>query len=315
VITPGLLRRAAQRGMQWRLLAIWWVAILLPSLVASLPILAFLSRNLERLPRSRDFLARLDGAMLTELTRQIFEHGSLQSITTGFSAALLILIFSAPAAAGATVAAARGDEPLRLQELLAGAGTFYGRMLRTSLCGLIPLGLAAALSGGAFAAANHFVKLSTRATAANRDLVVAALPSLAAFFVAHLLVDTARARFAADPQRRSAIIAMWDAARLLFRRPSRTLAIGAAGIFVALAFASLFSWLRLRFEVKAAPLVALTWVLGQLAQISVGWGRNLRIFGLAELARADAASKRRVESIPPRPLPSEGLSPDLPSAT
>jgi hypothetical protein len=315
VITPGLLRRAVWRGMQWRLLAIWWVAILVPSLVASLPISIFFSRNLERWPGAKDAIARLDGQTLNELFRQLGERGSAESMGAGFAAALITLFFAAPVAAGAAVTAASSDEPKRMHELLAGAGALYGRMLRTFLCGLLPFAIAGAATGAAFSAADHFNELATREMAAVRNLAVAAVPSLALIFIAHIVADTARAQFAADPHRRSALIALWSALRLVIRRPVRALTIGASGTLLAGLAAVVFIGLRLRIEQKSAVPIALAWLLGQLATVAVGWGRNARIIGLAELARADAESRRRPAIPPPAPVPAQGLSADLGSAT
>jgi hypothetical protein len=35
------------------------------------------------------------------------------------------------------------------------------------------------------------------------------------------------------------------------------------------------------------PQIAVSWLLAQAAQLAVGWGRAARIFGLADLSRAD----------------------------
>jgi hypothetical protein len=56
--------------------------------------------------------------------------------------------------------------------------------------------------------------------------------------------------------------------------------------------------LRLELKQTSALVIALAWLLAQAAQASVGWGRNTRLFALADLSTADAAFKP-----PPRRLP------------
>jgi hypothetical protein len=289
VITPRLLRRALWRGAQWRLLVVWWASLLMPSVIAALPLLAFFDRHLGRWPRASSLLARLDGSAFLELLRLLPENGSADSIRSGLVGALLVLLFSAPFAAGTTVAQAQTDETLNLRQLAAGAAGLYGRMLRTLLCGLLPLLLAGALAAGAFALANRANDKVLSEATADRNWLLASLPAALALFIAHLLLDSARAQFAADSSRRSAVLALWSAARLFLRRPLRMLLIGLAGGALALAPAALLMGLRLQLAQRSALVVALAWLLAQGAQLAVGWGRNTRLFALADLVRADAA--------------------------
>jgi hypothetical protein len=59
--------------------------------------------------------------------------------------------------------------------------------------------------------------------------------------------------------------------------------------------------------------MALAWLLAQLAQGFIGWGRALRIFGLAELVRADTLDRTRPSFVmepPSAPAPSPAPPPD-----
>jgi hypothetical protein len=293
VITPRLLRRALWRGLQWRLLLVWWGTLLLPTVIAGLPLMAFFDRHLGHSTRAGSLLARLDGSALLELVRLLGENGSGPSIGFGLGGAALVLLTSAPFAAGAAVCAARTDDQLDLRSLSAGAAGLYGRMLRTLLCGLLLLAAAAALAAGAFALANHANQKLLSETIAERNWLLASLPSALAFFIAHLLVDTARAQFAADSSRRSAVLATWAAVRLFSRRPVRVALVGLAGSIAAVAPAAAFMLLRFQLTQSTAAMVALAWLLGQGAQLAVGFGRNTRLFALAELSRADAAFRSR----------------------
>jgi hypothetical protein len=298
VITPRLLTRALRRGAQWRLLLIWWASIIMPTVLAGIPLMAFFDKHLGHSPRSPQLIARLDGSTLLELLRLLGENGSGQSIGFGLGGGLLVLLMSAPFAAGAAVTAAQTDETLSLPKLSAGAAELYGRMLRTLLCGLAPLAVAGGICAGAFAIANHANEKLLSETTADRNWLLAGVPSALALFIGHLLIDTARAQFAFDGSRRSAVLAVWSAIRLFLRRPRRVLLIGLAGGLAATVPAALLMALRLSLQQKTAFVVAVAWLLAQAAQLAVGWGRNTRLFALADLSRADAAFRAR-----PIPLP------------
>jgi hypothetical protein len=188
---------------------------------------------------------------------------------------------------------------------MAGGGELYGRMLRTLLAGLVPLGLGSAAAAGIFYLAARANERVTTETAADRNYVFAAACAAVAVFVFHLLVEAGRAQFAADPGRRSAVLALWTGARLLLRRPVRALAVGGAGAVVGIGGALALMALRLRIPQSGPATIALAWLLAQAAQVAVGWGRASRIFGLSELSRADAAARARAgQRRPPGAAPS-----------
>ena len=289
MITPRLISRALWRGAQWRLLLIWWAAHLMPAIIAGLPLMAFFEKHLGHSTRASSVLQRLDGATLLELARLLGENGSAQSIGFGLGGGVLVLLMSAPFAAGAAVAAAQTDDTLDLRRLSAGAAGLYGRMLRTLLGGLVLLAVAGGICAGAFAIASHANEKLLSETTATRNWVFASIPSALAIFVAHLLIDTGRAQFAADNSRRSAVLALGRAVRLFAKRPLKIVMIGLIGGLAALAPAALVMGLRLTLHQSSALLIALAWLLAQAAQASIGWGRNMRLFALADLSRADAA--------------------------
>ena len=168
-------------------------------------------------------------------------------------------------------------------------------MLRTFVCGLLPLAVAAALAAAAFALANHANEKLVSETTADRDWVFASLPPALAFFVAHLLVDAARAQFAAALAAGRALLALWTALRLFARRPLRVLLIGLVGGVGAVVPAALFMLLRLQLTqvVRRPGRPCLVARPGSAAR--VGFGRNTRIFALAELhgqTRPSAAAHR-----------------------
>jgi hypothetical protein len=300
VITPRLFRRSLAQALQWRLLLLWWASLLVPGAIAALPVFHFFRRQLDHSTRAREVVASVDGAMLFDLARQLGENGAGEGMALGFAGGTLALLFVSPFMAGATVAAARSDEPLRLRQLLAGAGELYGRMLRTFLCGLLPLGIGAAIAAGAIKLSTKMVERDLTETAADGHLRNGAIAAAVAIFVFHLMVDAARAQFAAEPGRRSAAAALWSAVRMMVRRPLRALGLGALGTAAGLGGAAVLMVVRLRIEQRGAVAIGIAWLLAQAAHLAIGWGRATRIFGLAELARADSADRAR--ACPPETL-------------
>lgn len=293
MITPGLYRRCLRRSLRWRVLLLWWAALLVPAAIAGAPAFAFLRAHLDHSPRAPEVVAWMDGATSIELFRQLGEDGSWRALIGGLGAAALALLVASPFVAGAMVASAGADDPLPFRPLLASAGELYGRMLRLALLGLIPLGLAGGMTAGIVKLALDADARVLTETGAERIRLLAAAAAGFALFVGHLLVDTGRARFAADPGRRSAIGSLWSGVQLLIRRPLRVLLIGAIGALVGLGVAAALMALRLQIPQRAPMTLALAWLLAQGAQVAIGWGRAVRIEGLAELCRVDAQDRLR----------------------
>jgi|GEM_PF-1513031 len=297
MITPGLIRRSLGRGLQWRFLLLWMVALFVPTLIALRPIAGFLGHQLDQWPRAKEVVATMDGATFVEVLRQLGENGANTAIQAGFAGAALTLLFLTPALAGAALALARSDETLRFTALLRGAGEGYGKMLRLgALVALIPLGIAAIPTAVAFKLANQAGEKalleSQAALGARAALLVAAI----SYFLAQLILDAARAHFAAQPERRSAFLCWWNGVKLLFRQPGKMLAIGAATSLFGLGLAALLLVLRLRIFQGGPGGIVLAFMLAQLAVASVGWVRASRMIALTELVRADALDRTQRES-------------------
>ncbi|HZR07698.1 MAG TPA: hypothetical protein VFA79_03895 [Myxococcales bacterium] len=293
MITPGLYRRCLRRSLRFRVLLLWWAALLVPAAIAAAPAFAFLRAHLDHSPRAPDVVAWMDGFTSIELLRQVHAQGAWRTLAGGLGAGALAMLVVSPFVAGAMVASAGADEPLQFRPLLAAAGAHYGRMLRVALAALIPLGLAAAATAGIVKLALDADSRALTETGADRIRLLAAAAAGFALFVAHLLVDAARAQFAADPGRRSAIRSLWNAAEVLIRRPLRVLAIGALGTLAGAGFAAVLMAVRLQIPQRAPATLLLAWLLAQAAQVAIGWGRAARIEGFAELCRIDAEDRAR----------------------
>lgn len=305
MITPRLWRRSLRAGGQFRLLALWWASLLLPTLLAALPVLGFLGPLLDHSTRAKQAVAWLDGATLIDLAKQSGEPQGA-ALPAGHLAALLVLLAIAPAMAAAMVAAAGSDEPLRARELLGGAGRLFGRMGRMALVSACVLGAAVLLAAGAFKLAANAGDRAVWATQAGRQFAGATAASAIALWLAQLTLDAGRAVFAAQPSRRSAFLAWWAGVRLILRLPLRTIPVGLLGTVAGAGLAGAIMLARLRFEQRSAVRVAIAWALAQAAVVAVGWGKATRIAGLAELVRADSAERLRqpaFEMSPPVTIP------------
>ena len=301
MITPGILRRSLRRALRWRVLLLWWTALAVPGAIAVAPAFAFLRGQLDRSTAARDAVAWMDGPTLLELVRQVRDSGAEQGILLALATALATQLLCAPFVAAAMVASARSEESLPFPRLLASAGELYGRMLRTAVAGLIPLGEGAAVAAGALKLAANAADRAFTETHAGRAFIAAGCAAALVIFIAALLVDAARAQFAADPVRRSAVAALWTGSRMICRLPLRAAGIGAVGTVLGLGGALALMAIRLQISQRGVPPMALAWLLAQGAQLAVGFGRAIRIEGLAELSRADAAeaSRRASRRLPP----------------
>jgi hypothetical protein len=307
VITPGLLRRSFARATQWRLILIAPLVLLLPTLATLVPLLRFLGEQLDHSPRWQKLIPWLDSQALCGLVR---EYGAAQAgsgIVSGLIASCVTVLFLSPLVAGAALAAARSDEEeLALRPLLVGAAEHYGRLLRMQVAAVIPLGLAGAAWVGAAALATKAVQKAVTESHATMLERSAMAGGATAVFLAHLTVDAGRAWFAAQPARRSAFFALGAGVRLVARRPLRSLSIGLSGGLLGVGLAASIMVLRQQLPQASAAMVALAFVLAQLAVASVGWGHAARLIGLTELARADAADRARqtgFEMAPPKTSP------------
>ena len=301
MITPGIIRRSLRRALRWRVLLLWWAALAVPSAIAVAPVFAFLRAQLDRSTAARDAVAWMDGPTLLEIVRQVRDSGAEQGILLALAAAVATQLLCAPFVAAAMVASARGDESLPFSRLLASAGELYGRMLRTAVAGLIPLGAGAAVAAGAFKLAANAADRALTETHAGRAFIAAGCAAALVIFIAALLVDAARSRFAADPVRRSAIAALWTGSKMVWRLPVRAAGIGAVGTVLGVGGALTLMAIRLQIPQHRVASMGLAWLLAQGAQLAVGFGRAVRIQGLAELSRADAAEalRRASSRLPP----------------
>jgi hypothetical protein len=311
VITPGLFRRSLGRALQWRLLLLSLLALLPPVLVAFLPLRGFLGDLLDHAPRHAELVKRLDSSVLVDLIRQS-TMPAFTGVQQGFLGALATGLLLLPLLHALALGASRRDEASTMRELCNGAGELYGRMFRQLLFGLLVLGLAGGLAAPLFAWAAKFGSRSlTEGGAAVASRVAAGWAALLVL-LAQLINDAARAAFAAEPGRRSALFALGAGARLVVRRAGQALPLLLVTTVPSLLLAAAVMLARHQLLQSTPATVALGFLLGQLATAALLWGHAARLFGLAELHRADLADQRARERFvmaPPRTSPPPLVAP------
>ena len=292
MITPRLFRRSLRQALQWRFLLLWLLLVGLPAAAALAPLSIWLHGLLDHSARAGELVAAMDSHALGDLLKQMREPGSGPP-RVGAPLALVLTLLLMPFGAAAALAMARSEEPPGFRALLCGAGEHYGRMLRMLAVALLPLGLAGAAAGALAKAASNVAARAVLESQAARASRLATVFIAILFFVAQLTLDAGRAHFAAEPHRRSALLAWWTGLQLLLRRPGRVLGFGLLTTVAGAGLAFGFLLLRLRIHQVGPASLLVAFLLGELAAASVGWDRASRLIGLAELVRADAADRER----------------------
>lgn len=280
---------AIRPAFQWRLSLLWLAGLLLPTLVAALPVWRMLSSAFDHSPQAAALARRLDLVAIADLVGMHAGHGA--AIASGGIVTLALGLLLSPLLTGAAITAARAPQTLGFAALVAGGVHEYGRLARMLVWAVVPLGLVAALSGAALGAAEEFGAAAVVESEARLATWAALGVSALLFLIAHATLDAGRAVLALDRRRRSAVLAWVHGWRLLRRRPLAAfgtyLGVSAAG----LALAGLLAVAR----INTPPLGVLGFVgallLTQLAVLALAWMRCARLFGLMALARETAPSR------------------------
>jgi hypothetical protein len=219
-----------------------------------------------------------------------------------------------PWLAGMVVASIRAGRKLGMGELLQGGLREYGRMFRTLLWSILPLGVAIGIGMAAMHFAGERIDkaiLESEAETAGRiGLVVLTV----VFVFAHMTVEAGRGWFGADTGLRSAIRAWWRGTKLVLRRPLAALVVYLGTSLVAYVLAALFGIWRLNTSGASIGGFLLGLLLAQLVFLALAWGRIARLYGFAELAGAATAIANPAATAAPATNTDEYLSMQQPQA-
>lgn len=289
---PSLAPRAAPHGvlhatrgaLQWRLLLWWAVLLLLPTVVAALPVWELLSASLDHSVYAARLAERLDMIAYADILHAAREQYA-PALGAGSVVALVLTLLLSPLLAGMALAAARAPEPLASGALLAAGAQFYPRMARMLAWSIVPLGLAGLVGSSAHHLAGQVAETAVLETDAERAAHLATLATVVLLLLAHATVDIGRAMLAADRRRTSVIGAWWRGCGQLARRPlallGTYLAVTAGGLVVA----ALLAFARVHVPALGTIGTAGAVVLAQLVVLVLGWMRMARLFALTALLR------------------------------
>lgn len=285
------IRVGFRRATRWRLLLLCAVFTAIPAALATLPIWGLLSALLAHAPRAELLASGMEATWLADLGRAVGDLPQGQSIPGGFLGAIVVAFLLAPALTGAMLAEAGSIHPLPFRPLLTGAGRYYARMMRMAMVGAIPLGLAG-LGAALVSKVNGkaVARMVTEGAAVSRTrwsfLAIGVL-----FVLAHLTLDAGRARMAARTDRRSALVAWFSGTWLVLLRPFSSLAVGIAGALAGPVLGLVVMALRERLPAGPRWAVVAGVLLAQVAAMAVGYGRAVRLAGLARIAREDQEAR------------------------
>jgi len=281
---PHGVLHAGRTALQWRLLLWWAVLLLLPTVVAALPMWELLSASLDHSVYAARLAERLDMIAYADIV-----HGAREqyapALGAGSLVALVLTLLLSPLLAGMALAAARAPAPLGSGALLATGAQAYPRMARMLAWSAVPLGVAGLVGSSAHHLAGQIAETALLETDAERAAHLATLAAVVLLLLAHATVDIGRAMLAADRRRTSVIGAWWRGCVQLARRPlallGTYLGITATGLVVA----ALLAFARVHVPALGTVGTAGAVVLAQLVVLVLGWMRMARLFALTALLR------------------------------
>lgn len=277
------LRHAAQ----WRLLLWWLLALWVPTLLVALPVGSALQALWGQSPQAAAIAAGGNLPLFADALMGLDEAMGGIGIASLFALALTLLL--SPWLAGMVVASIRAGRKLRMGELLHGGFAEYGRMFRSLLWSIVPLGVAIGLGMAAIHLGTKDADKAILASDTERGELIGTIVLIALFVFAHMTVEAGRAWFGADAGLRSAVRAWWRGLKLVLRRPLASLIVYLGTSLFGYVVAALIGlW---RFNVSGAGFggFLLGLLLTQLAIVFLAWGRIGRLYGFAELAGAKPA--------------------------
>jgi hypothetical protein len=280
----GAALRATRGALQWRVLLWWAVLLLLPTIVATLPVWQMLSASLDHSVYAARLAERLDMIAFADIMGAARERYAAALGMGGLVALALTLLLS-PLLSGMVVAASRAPRRLESGALLAAGAQEYPRLARMLAWSVVPLGVAGLLGAGAYRLAGQAAETALLESEAERAAHLALLATAVLLVLAHATVDVGRAVLAADRRRTSAVAAWWHGCGLLARRPlallGTYLAVTAGGVVIA----ALLAFARTRVPALGTAGTIVAVVLAQLAVLVLGWMRAARLFALLVLVR------------------------------
>jgi len=279
----SVLTQSARFALQWRLLLLWLVVLLIPTIIMTLPLWKIISSqlnysvNAEALAQHLNMNAINDIISVMTVNKLLLQQAGL--------GALLFTVLLSPFLSGAIVTAARSQSPLAMGKLVHGGISEYGRMLRMLIWACIPLGIAGGIGAGLTHWADTYAENAILESNADLAAHAALAVMLILLVIADASVDAGRAQFVNSTNRRSAIKAWWHGFLLVVRRPFTTLGLYVVLTLAGAALVAVFGLVRINSGGVHTPGFIAGLMLTQLIVLSTAWMKSARIFALAAAAR------------------------------
>ena len=301
----GALVGGLGRAFQWRLLVLWAAGLLLPTLIAVVPINVALSERLDNTVHVKEIAEKFDLAWMLEVFAPIVKYQS-DVITASGIVALAITLLLSPWLTGMVVASIRAGQNLRFGNLLQFGLREYGRMARMLLWAIVPLGIAFGLSAPVSKWAKHQGETAILQSNADNAALIATIVLAVLVLLAHATIENGRAMLAVDPSRRSAVKAWWRGVKLLVQRPIAVLVVYVGTLLAGEGLGIVFGLLRTKVSAASIGGAILGVLVVQLVVAAIAWGRIARLYGLSALARDTQERNLRKK---PKEVPVEAPAP------
>jgi len=284
-VRTALRAALGRRGaLQWHLLLWWALLLLLPTIVATLPLWQMLSASLDHSPYAARLAERLDMIAFADLIGAAKDRHA-PALGAGGIVGLMLTLLLSPLLSGMAVAAGRAQQAPGFGALLTTGMQWYPRLARMLAWSIVPLGVAGLLGAEAYRLAGKVAGTALLESEAQRASHLAMLATVALLVLAHATVDTGRAVLAGDRHRRSAVAAWWRGCGLLLRRPLALLGTYVVVTTIGLVVAGVLALVRTRVPALGPLGTIAAVVLAQLVVLVLGWMRAARLMALVALVR------------------------------
>lgn len=273
----GSFFRASGAAIQWRLMLLWLLALLVPTLIVTFPFGAALGTQLDNSLLSKGLATGFDTSAFADVFMSLSTAQPM--LASAFVTGLLLTGLLLPFLAGMVVTAIRSGRKPGFGELLQGGLVEYGRQFRLLIIGGVVVLGAFLIGSGLVAMVEKGAAKAIVETDLDTKMMFAKLGFVILFAIALTLLDAARAQFAADSTLRSAFKAYGRGIKQLLRRPIATLGLFVLITIVGLVLVALFGVLRL-----SVSGVLLGFLVTQLITLATIWMRTARIYALTEVA-------------------------------